>query len=101
VFRGRTRKGLTGAHGPPSRRRPAYENAYGFFADGKVIGGMGIEEGTVIDVGMVVGNPDGIVVGNPDGIAVGNPEGIAVGIVGASGVRTVCPEPLFAAGEPG
>jgi hypothetical protein len=69
---------------------------------------MGIEDGIVIDVGMAVGIPDGMpdghALGNPEGMAVGNPEGIAVGMAGASGVRTVCPEPLLfpcACGAPG
>jgi hypothetical protein len=47
-------------------------------------------------VGHPDGIPDGMAVGNPEGMAVAHPDGIAVGMAGASGVRTVCPDPTFA-----
>ena len=67
---------------------------------------MGIDDGIVIAVGMVVGKPEGMVVGNPEGIVVGNPEGMVVGNpdgtpwgkVGPSGFRTVCPAPCVVPG---
>ena len=46
-------------------------------------------------VGHPDGIPDGMAVGNPEGMAVAHPDGIAVGMAGASGVRTVCPDPTF------